>query len=549
MAAVPLSPAGEPRFAVRDPRGTRPPQALWPLAPRPPTLDGATVWLLRSWAEGSGLEPALDAIERRLRSRFPGVRVVQAAKRTAYSLDDPMWWDEIAGAADAFVYAAAPSASTTHYAVHYTGALERRGRPGVVLTYETLADDARHSVANGGAAVRWVAAPYPLGVADNAVLEALADRAIDALTRPPQGETELQRGVRPAVAPPRIGFEGTFEAVQAHFADCGASDGMPVAPPTEAAVARMLQGCNLPPDTVVAAAMGPEGLRVDVEQVAINAVMAGCTPAMLPVVLAAVHAFGTGLPGLPGAFSTPARATNSFAFMQVINGPIRHEAGLNGGLNALGPGQRANATIGRAMRLAILNLGGGIVGRNLLPVQGNPAAYSFAFAENEEQSPWPSLAASRGFAAHESVLTLFSGGWSHVGNYIEDDLDRLARDVAQFEYPNGLALLLSPPRARLLAAAGLDKAAVEEHVWRHATQPAGEIRRGVYWHTLIEPNLRLPPERQLWSQQLLTAADDARVPVYPRSQVRAIVVGGDVSPMMQAWKMASSLSVPIDRWR
>lgn len=535
-------------WAVRDPRGTRPATDLFPLAPRPATLAGLRVWLIRSWAEGSGLEPWLDTIEATLRRRFPGVQVRQLAKPSAYSIDDPALWDAVHTGADAFVYAAAPSASTTHYALHYGAGLERRGRPGVVLTYETLDDDARHSVAHGSVAMRWVAAPYPL--ADHlGRLDHLSGKVIDALTTPAQTDAERLGGRRAAQVPPRLAFSADFESLQQQFAERGWSDGLPVVPPTEAAVERMLAGSTRPRDEVVTAAMGPEGLTVTVEQVAINAVMAGCTPPMLPVLLAAVQAFAQGLPGNPAAFSTPARATNSFAFMQVVNGPIRQQAGFNGGLNALGPGNRANAALGRALRLAILNLGGGVVGRNLLPVQGNPAAYGFAFAENEEASPWPSLAVSRGFGPDDSVLTLFTGGWSHVGNYIEAGLDRLAQDVASFEYPNGLALLLSPPRARLLAAEGAGKADVEQRVWQQATRRAGELRGDVYWHTLIEPNLRLPPERRLWSPELLTAAEGERLPAYPRRQVVAIVVGGDISPMMQAWKMHSALSVSIDRWR
>ena len=125
---------------------------------------------------------------------------------------------------------------------------------------------------------------------------------------------------------------------------------------------------------------------------------------------------------------------------------MRRAGGMNAGLNALGPGKRANATIGRALRLALVNLGGLAIGTNALPVQGNPAAFTLAFAENEEASPWPSLARRRGFADGESVVTLMVGGWSHVGNYIAEGLDRLARDVAPLEYPSGLALLVSPAK-------------------------------------------------------------------------------------------------------
>jgi hypothetical protein len=277
--------------------------------------------------------------------------------------------------------------------------------------------------------------------------------------------------------------------------------------------------------------------------------MAGCTPACLPIVLAAVEAFSGGRPGHAAAFSTPARATNSFSFMQVVNGPIRQEARMNAGLNALGPGNRANASIGRALRLTLINLGGSDIGTNTLPVQGNPSAYSFAFAENEEASPWSSHAADQGFAATDSTLTLMVGGWSHVGNYISEGLERLAADIASLEYPSGIALLISPQRARALAAQGMDKKAMEDFVWERAVMPASRFRTGTYWTTLIEPNIRLDDARRLWPRETLTAPDTALLPVYPRSQFHAFVVGGEISPMMQAWKMQYPVTVSIDRWR
>ena len=535
-------------FQALNPRGQRPAVALQPLAPRLAALAGRRIGLVHSWPSDSGFEPLLAAIAHRLPA-LGGGHAVTLRKPTAYSLDDPAFFAQVADGCDAFVYATAPSASTTHYGIHHAARLEARGRPGVVLVYETLQRDARNSVAGGGAPVRWVEVPYPLHAVPEPALGALAERVLAALVSPLQAD-EQATGIRPPPALPRTAVHGDYETVQEFFHQAGWTDGLPIAPPTPDAVARMLAGTRLAPDTVVAGQMGPEGWCATVEQVAVNAVMAGCTPACLPIVLAAVHAYGSGYRGLASAYSTPARATNSFSFLQIVNGPIARAAGMNGGLNALGPGNRANATVGRALRLALINLGGSEIGSNTLPVQGNPSAYTFACAENEAASPWPSRAQDEGFAPDASVLTLMVGGWSHVGNYIAEGLDRLAVDVAGLEYPSGIALLLSPPRARLLAAQGMDKQAVEEHVWRRAVLPAARFRSGNYWTTLIEPNIRLDdPARRLWPRELLDAPDDALVPVYPRSQVRAYVVGGEVSPMMQAWKMQYPVSVSVDRWR
>ena len=363
-----------PPIRALDPRGTSPAIELRPLAARPGTLAGLRVGLVNSWpGNDSGLAPLFDALRARLASRFPGAVAVALDKPSAYSIDDAAFWQRVVDACDVFVYAAAPSASTTHYAVHYTAALEGRGRPGAVVAYDTLRLDAANSVASCGREVRWTAVPYPLAGTDPRALAALAQRLLDQLVRAPR-EHELRHGTRAPAPRPRVAVEGDDAQVQDFFHAQGWTDGLPITPPTEAALARMLAGTGAAPADVVVDAMGPENWRVTVENVAAVAVMAGCTPACLPVVLGAVQAYARGANGLASAFSTPARATNSFAFMQIVNGPIRHAAGMNAGLNALDPGNRANATIGRALRLALANLCGLAIGTNALPVNGNPAA-------------------------------------------------------------------------------------------------------------------------------------------------------------------------------
>jgi len=535
-------------FASLNPRGVAHAVELRPLSARLDALQGKRIGLVNSWPTDSGFAPLFGAIRQHLKVHAPNATVLTLDKPTAYSIDDGAFWDLIVDRCDAFVYATAPSASTTHYGIHYTAGLEKRGRPGVVVTYETLRRDAVNSVAGAGVSVRWLALPYPLADVPAAALEGYAREVIQQLVHPLAAE-EMQTGTRPAPVQGRIAYEGDYDAVQTWFHEQGWTDGLPISPPTQAAVDRMLGGTSLPADAVVTEAMGPEGWRVTVEKVGIAAVMAGCTPACLPIVLAAVEAFSRGRPGQAAAFSTPARATNSFSFMQVVNGPIRLEARMNAGLNALGPGNRANASIGRALRLALINLGGSDIGTNTLPVQGNPSAYSFAFAENEEASPWSSHCADQGFAGSDSTLTLLVGGWSHVGNYISEGLERLAADIASLEYPSGIALLISPQRARALAAQGMDKKAVEDFVWERAVLPASKFRTGTYWTTLIEPNIRLDNARRLWPREILTAPDTALLPVYPRSQIHVFVVGGDISPMMQAWKMQYPVTVSVDRWR
>src|SRR5262249_54687108 len=155
-------------------------------------------------------------------------------------------------------------------------------------------------------------------------------------------------------------LQGTLAEVQTYFDEHHWTDGLPIVPPTEDAVAAMLKGTHHGKDEIVTRAMVPEGWPVTVEKVAINGVMAGAPPSAMPVLLAAVEAFGS------GHFASSVRSTNSFSFMQIVNGPIAREIGMNAGTYALGPGNRANASIGRALRLFIYNLGGGENGVNLM---------------------------------------------------------------------------------------------------------------------------------------------------------------------------------------
>jgi hypothetical protein len=195
-------------------------------------------------------------------------------------------------------------------------------------------------------------------------------------------------------------LEDEFEALF----DRGWTDGLPVVPPTEARVLRMLEGTTRAPDEIVAV-VPPDLVPCTVEKVAVNAVMAGCRPEYLPVVLAAVEAACTDEFNIHGVLAT----TMSVGPVIVVNGPIRHRLRMNGGGNALGQGNRANLTIGRALQLVIRNVGGGRPGEVDRATLGNPGKLSFCFAEDEEGSPWESLAVERGAAPGTDTVTLFCG--------------------------------------------------------------------------------------------------------------------------------------------
>ncbi|MEL6386790.1 MAG: TlpA family protein disulfide reductase [Pseudomonadota bacterium] len=193
--------------------------------------------------------------------------------------------------------------------------------------------------------------------------------------------------------------------------DQGFSDGLPLVPPTAERVLRMLEGTPRGAQDVVAELPPHMGIAT-VEKIAINAVMAGCKPEYLPVVIAAIEAACTDEFNIHGVMATTMGATP----VMVVNGPVRHQIGMNDSLGALGTGNRANATIGRAVRLAIRNIGGAKPGDTERSTLSNPMKFTMCFAEREERSPWEPLHVERGFALEDSVVTLFAmtGGPVHI---------------------------------------------------------------------------------------------------------------------------------------
>jgi len=251
--------------------------------------------------------------------------------------------------------------------------------------------------------------------------------------------------------------------------DRGWSDGLPVVPPTPARVLRMLDGTSRPPDEVVAV-VPPDLVEATVEKVAVNAVMAGCRPEYLPVVLAAVEAACTDSFNMHGLLCT----TYFSGPVVIVNGPIAAQIGMNSGVNCLGQGNRANATIGRALQLVVRNVGGGLPGGVDRATFGAPAKYSFCFAEDEDGSPWEPLSVERGFAAGTSTVSLFPGhGPSSIIDQISRTPESLARSFAArlraVHHPKlvmalGAMLIVSPEHARVFAEAGWSKARLRQEL-------------------------------------------------------------------------------------
>jgi len=191
-------------------------------------------------------------------------------------------------------------------------------------------------------------------------------------------------------------LEDDFEAMY----DRGWSDGLPLVPPTEARVMRMLEGTTRSPSDIVAN-VAPDLIDVTVEKIAVNAVMAGCKPEYMPVVIAAIEAICTDEFNIHGLLAT----TMSVGPVFVVNGPIAKQIGMNSGINVFGQGNRANLTIGRAVQLVVRNVGGGRPGEVDRAVQGSPAKIGLAFPEDEAGTPWTTLAEERGMEPGQNAIT------------------------------------------------------------------------------------------------------------------------------------------------
>jgi hypothetical protein len=265
--------------------------------------------------------------------------------------------------------------------------------------------------------------------------------------------------------------------------DRGFTDGLPVVPPTEERVLRMLEGTSRAADDVVAV-VPPDLVAVTVEKVAINAVMAGCKPEYLPWVIAALEAVCTDEFNIHGVLAT----TMPVGPVIICNGPGTRAIGMNGGGNALGQGNRANLTIGRAVQLIVRNVGGGRPGEVDRATHGNPGKISFCFAELEESSPFSSLATSRGVAAETNALTVFAGeGPRCIVDQMSRDPHSLANTFAAClrtsHHPKlvlgfDVIVVVGPEHARVFAEAGWDRERVLAELHARLQIAGSELVRG-----------------------------------------------------------------------
>lgn len=255
-------------------------------------------------------------------------------------------------------------------------------------------------------------------------------------------------------------------------------DGLPLVLPTVERVERMARGVGLSPDFVIGT-VPLSYADASLEKVAINAVLAGCEPRHMPILVAAVEAMLKPEVNLYGAQST----THPCAMMVMVNGPAARAAGLHCGAGAFGPGFRSNATIGRAVRLILQNIGGARASDTTdRATQGGPAKFTFCFAENEADSPWPPYHVDLGFNADESTVTVVAGEGPHnIENHARQDssgvLLSVAHTIATLGNNNAYIrnsdyfVAFGPEHARILADGGFTKRDVQEYLYERARIP------------------------------------------------------------------------------
>jgi hypothetical protein len=280
----------------------------------------------------------------------------------------------------------------------------------------------------------------------------------------------------------KVEFGDNDDPVEVCF-DRGWTDGLPVTPPTDERVLRMLGGTRRPAREVVGR-MPPYLAECTVEKVAINAVMAGCKPEYMPVLLAAIEAALEPVFTLHGVLAT----TYFSGPIIIVNGPVARKIGMNAGINALGQGNRANATIGRALNLIVRNVGGGRPGEADRATLGAPSKFTLCFAEDESDPSWQPLSEARGFPAGSSTVTLFQG---HGPEAFVDQKSRtpegLTRSFALSLVTMGHAnlvqsaraiVVLSPDHYRIYKEAGWGRQQIERALYEATIRKGSEIVAG-----------------------------------------------------------------------
>ena len=322
--------------------------------------------------------------------------------------------------------------------------------------------------------------PHPFGSQSRASVRQIAEQCMLDIARVvceagPAPAQSTQAGPRAAM----IEVGDDLDTVNQLFRERRWSDGLPIVPPTAERVARMLRGTARSRDEVVAI-VAPGFGAASVELIAVNAVLAGCDPEYMPVLIAAVEAMTSPKFNLQGIQAS----TNPAGVWMIVNGPLAKRLGMNSGINALGHGNWANSTMGRALRLILQNIGRALPGELDRSTLGQPGKHLFCCAENEEQSPWEPLHVERGYRADQSTVTVVGAeGTLNMNTHSKDAAEMIRVMAETIRRPTGNDyckggdpwMVLSPEHAAILKAGGLTKAEVKRMLWEASRLPANRM--------------------------------------------------------------------------
>ena len=366
---------------------------------------------------------------------------------------------------------------------------------------------------------------HPIGGESLAVIHQRAEDALPQVIRALTGDAATHPAstapIAAATAIERFAFADEDEALETFHAR-RLTDGLPFVLPTAERVQAMIAGSGRRADEVIAV-VPPRWAEATVENIAINAVMAGCRPQYMPVLIAAIQAAADPEFGLYSVQAT----THPCAVLMLASGPIVHELGLNFAHGAFGPGFRANASTGRAMRLVLMNVGGGIPGEGDQATHGSPAKFSYCVAENEAASPWEPFRVTRGFGKNDSTVTVFSGEGPHNINdhvctsaettltVVADTMTTIGHNNAGSVIRGDVLVAFGPEHAHTIASGGLSKGDVQKFLFEHARNKVGKLK------------LRAMYKAENWPDWVDQADDEALCPIVGRPEdIHIVVTGG-----------------------
>jgi hypothetical protein len=366
---------------------------------------------------------------------------------------------------------------------------------------------------------------HPIGGESLAVIHRRAEDALAQVICGLTGESATRPVLAASSAGPatneRFTFASEDEALET-FHVRRLTDGLPVVLPTAERVQAMIAGSGRRAGEVIAI-VPPRWAEATVESIAINAVMAGCRPQYMPVLIAALQAAADPAFGLYSVQAT----THPCAVLMLVSGPIVDELGLNFRHGAFGPGFRANASIGRAMRLVLINVGGGIPGEGDQATHGSPAKFSYCVAENEAATPWEPFRVTRGFGKSDSTVTVFSGEGPHNINdhvctsaettltVVADTMTTIGHNNAGSVIRGDVLVAFGPEHAHTIASGGLSKADVQKLLYERARNKVGLLK------------LRAMYKAENWPDWVDQDDDEALCPIVGKPEdIHVVVTGG-----------------------